>query len=81
MDDETRAAFARIDRYFELSQAQHLELRQDIARLDGRLAALTAEFRTFRDWVTARFAELRTTVLLLIERLDDLERRPHGPVG
>jgi hypothetical protein len=31
---ETRAAFVRIDRYFELSPAQHLEVRQDIERLD-----------------------------------------------
>lgn len=40
MDDETRAAFGRMDRYFELGQAQHLELRGDIARIDAKVSGI-----------------------------------------
>jgi hypothetical protein len=32
MDDETRAAFDRIDGWFELSQQQHMELRSRVDR-------------------------------------------------
>lgn len=36
MDTETRAAFKRIDHWFELSQAQYNGLRQELgSRLDG----------------------------------------------
>jgi chromosome segregation ATPase len=99
MDDETRAAFAethraidqgfaRVDRYFELAQAQHLELRVDLGRVeDGlgrvedRLGRLEAEFRTFRDWVTAKFAELSRQIRDILLRLDRLERQQNGPIG
>jgi predicted nuclease with TOPRIM domain len=40
MDDETRAAFARIDRYFELNQAQYNDLRHDVADLRQDVADL-----------------------------------------
>jgi hypothetical protein len=43
MDDETRAAFGRMDRYFELSQAQHLELRGDNARIDAKVSGIDAK--------------------------------------
>jgi septal ring factor EnvC (AmiA/AmiB activator) len=109
MDEETRAAFGRIDRYFELAQAQHLELRDDVGRvedglgrvedrlgrvadrlghvedrlgrLEDRLGRLEAEFRTFRDWVTARFAELSRQIRDILLRLGRLERQQNGPVG
>jgi hypothetical protein len=32
MDDETRAAFDRIDRWFELSHQQHMELQSRVDR-------------------------------------------------
>ena len=90
-----RAAFAglearlesRMNRWFELGQGQHVELRQDFARLDARitelredvsrldaqLAAFYAEFRTFRDWVTEQFAELRAVIRQLTHRIESLE--------
>jgi heme oxygenase len=63
MDDETRAAFGRIDRYFELTQAQYLqqvavqqEFRAEVLeRLDSHSARLTnveAEQRAMRKDLT-----------------------------
>jgi chromosome segregation ATPase len=40
MDAETRAAFERMDRYFELAQAQHEALRRDLADLGARMERL-----------------------------------------
>jgi ubiquinone biosynthesis protein UbiJ len=81
MDEETRAAFAalagtvnagfgRVDRYFELQQAQFVEwrdeLRGDVAGLRTRLDALTdrvdrleREVALLRDFVTREIAEIR----------------------
>jgi predicted nucleic acid-binding Zn-ribbon protein len=109
MDDEMRAAFARIDRWFELSQAQHSELRQEVGGLGQRLAgveqevgglrqevgglgrrldgvereitALRHEFHRFRDWVTARFAEVRLALEDLAGRIERLERLHDEQVG
>jgi chromosome segregation ATPase len=78
MDTETRAAladltemvrtgFARNDRYFELMQAQHLELRDevrgDIAEVRGDIAELRREM-----------VELRATVDGLADRVATLEQ-------
>jgi chromosome segregation ATPase len=94
MDSETRAAFARIDRYFELGKLQHQELRNDVQglkqdmhelkqdmhelkvdvhELKQDLSALAAEFRSFRDWATVQFAELRTAIRDLTRRLERVE--------
>jgi septal ring factor EnvC (AmiA/AmiB activator) len=73
MDAETRAAFARMDRYFELAQAQHAELRAEVAelrivvtgqgdRLDrqgNRLDAMSARMDTLEASVSELRAEIR----------------------
>ena len=92
MDDETRTAFEtlraesqegfrRMERFFELGQARHLDLRADVARLDEKVAGLTARItaleeslRAFRDWVTLQFSELRAAIGQLTVRVDRLER-------
>jgi hypothetical protein len=92
MDDETRAAFGRIDRWFELSQQQHVELRsvmdrgfadvdRRLADMDGRIGGLQQEIRALRDWVTSAIAELRSIVQQILARLDRLERREGDPFG
>jgi uncharacterized coiled-coil protein SlyX len=44
MDDETRAAFARMERWFELGQQQHLEFRAGVEQrftgVEGRLTGM-----------------------------------------
>ncbi|MEX0890867.1 MAG: hypothetical protein WEB88_01775 [Gemmatimonadota bacterium] len=59
MDDETRAAFARIDRWFELSQEQFISFREEVR---GELGELRGEL-----------GELRGTVDALGSRMDRLE--------
>jgi predicted nuclease with TOPRIM domain len=56
--------FARADSYFELQQAQHVELRGDVNQLRG-------EVREIRDEVR----ELRAMVEALIGRVDRIEAR------
>jgi chromosome segregation ATPase len=68
MDDETRAAFARIDRWFELSQAQHLELRQDVNGLREDVNGLREDVNGLREDVNG----LREDVNGLRHRLDAL---------
>jgi hypothetical protein len=48
MDDDTRAAIARIDRWFELNQAQHQQFR---AEMLARFDTLGDELR--QDWRAA----------------------------
>jgi glutathione S-transferase len=60
MDDETRAAFARMERWFELGQAQHLELR--------------AEVRQTREELKADIGGVRAGVARVEARLTALER-------
>jgi chromosome segregation ATPase len=43
MDDETRAAFGRMDRWFELNQSQYNDLRQDVAGLHVKMDGLSQE--------------------------------------
>ena len=78
--DETRAAFARIDHWFELLHVQHVETRREIRELrEGQdelktgLARLEAEFRRYRDWVAAELSHLRSSVQQLTRRVDLLE--------
>jgi SMC interacting uncharacterized protein involved in chromosome segregation len=77
--ETVHAGFARMDRYFELQQAQHLELRGEVQelrdqvlaltlrldRIEQRLTALENEVRTLRDWVTRELAEVRGEIRLL----------------
>jgi chromosome segregation ATPase len=65
--------FARMDRYFELQQAQHVELRGEVGELRGMLIVLTARVVTievrldrlenqvgaFRDWVAGELVDIR----------------------
>jgi len=102
MDAETRAAFGRMDHYFELMQAQHLEVRADLARMDTRMSRfeermsrleermsrleermsdLEESVRSFRDWVTIQFAELRAALQQLTARVDRLEQRYQNANG
>ncbi|HUH12264.1 MAG TPA: hypothetical protein VMK65_04110 [Longimicrobiales bacterium] len=94
MDDETRAAFGRMDRYFELAQVQHAELRADVRSLDkrlggvedrlggveDRLGALEASLRSFRDWVAEQFAQVRAALQQLTARVEVLERHQRHPL-
>lgn len=73
MDQETRSAFARMDRYFELSQAQFLELSSKVTSLDDKVTSLDAkvtslddkvaslenQLRSFRDWTVGEFVAVR----------------------
>jgi predicted nucleic acid-binding Zn-ribbon protein len=95
MDDETRAAFARIDRYFELNQAQYNDLRQEVAGLHVKvddlrqevgglrreIDALREEFHRFRDWVAAQLAEIRLAIQQLTVRVERLEYRQSDSTG
>jgi chromosome segregation ATPase len=70
--DVVTAGFARMDRYFELQQAQYLELRGEVReltarvdRIEARLDRLQNEVRAFRDWVAAELAEVRHELRLL----------------
>jgi uncharacterized coiled-coil DUF342 family protein len=85
MDEETRAAFGRMDRWFELSQSQHNELRaemrEEIGGLRAEIGGLRAEIQTFREWVTTELAELRRQIREILTRLERLERRQGDPVG
>jgi predicted nuclease with TOPRIM domain len=58
------AGFARVDSYFELQQAQHVELRGDVNGIRGDLNELRDEVR-----------ELRAMVEVLIDRVDRIEVR------
>jgi len=91
MDTETRAAFARIDNYFELNQAQIQDLREDLRheirhevgslRTEMRedISGLRAEFRSFRDWVTTQLADVRVAIQQLTTRIDRFDR-PNDPI-
>ena len=43
MDDETRAAFGRMHRWFELNHSQYNDLRQDVAGLHVKIDGLSEE--------------------------------------
>jgi predicted RNase H-like nuclease (RuvC/YqgF family) len=61
MRAENAAAFARIDRYFELGQAQHQALRADVTELRTDVTELRTDVTELRTHVT----ELRTEVTVL----------------
>jgi chromosome segregation ATPase len=65
--DTVHAGFARMDRYFELSQAQYLELRGEVRELRNLLIALTSRV----DRIEARLDGLE-------KRLGGLEKRFGG---
>lgn len=60
MDAETRAAFARIDRYFELNQVQITELRQEVAAQGEVLHALSGTVQTLGVEVQTLGSEVKT---------------------
>jgi SMC interacting uncharacterized protein involved in chromosome segregation len=62
--DTMQSGFARMERYFELQQAQHLELRGEMQGLRGEMQELRGEVR-----------ELRRLLLALTARVDALELR------
>ena len=92
MDAETRAAladlteivrtgFARNDRYFELMQAQHLELRDEVGELRsdvrGDIDGLRGEISGLRGEIGGlrrEMVELRATVDGLADRVATLEQ-------
>jgi predicted RNase H-like nuclease (RuvC/YqgF family) len=69
---ETMAAgFGRIDHFFELQQAQHLELRGEVQELRGEVQELRGEVQELRGEVR----ELRDILLALVRRVDRVEVR------
>jgi predicted nucleic acid-binding Zn-ribbon protein len=58
MDDETRAAFARIDRWFELGQQQHLGLQQQVTGLQEQFTGLQEQQTEFRQELTEMRSEM-----------------------
>jgi chromosome segregation ATPase len=71
MDEETRAAFGRIDHYFELAYALHLEVHADVRALSERVGGLEGRF----DRLEARFDALEARFDALEARFDALEAR------
>jgi chromosome segregation ATPase len=67
--DDMIAGFARTDHFFELQQAQHVELRGDFAELRGDFAELRGDFAELRGEVR----ELSDRVESLTERVSRLE--------
>jgi hypothetical protein len=74
MDEETRAAFGRIDRWFELSQQQHMELSSRMERgfadVNGQLEAQ----REILDGHTEQLNGIRTELRVhrtILERHDE----------
>jgi uncharacterized coiled-coil DUF342 family protein len=70
MDDETRAAFGRIDRWFELNQAQYSELRQDVAGLHMKFDDLRQGVGSLRREIDA----LRQEIDALRQEIDALRQ-------
>ncbi|HUF51360.1 MAG TPA: hypothetical protein VMN60_11025 [Longimicrobiales bacterium] len=58
MDDETRAAFGRMDRYFELGYAEMRSLRSETRSIRTELEAVGVELKALRTDVNANSAEL-----------------------
>jgi cell division septum initiation protein DivIVA len=89
MDTETRAALGRIDRYFELIQAQYVELRRDVNSCLEQISDLRRDVTELRHDVnscleqiaahrretSAGFEELGVFRRDVTARLDALERR------
>jgi hypothetical protein len=73
--------FERVDHYLELAQEQHLQLAARVADLSERVRALEAEFRSFRDWATTKFASIFRELRDIVKRLDRLERQRNGSMG
>jgi predicted nucleic acid-binding Zn-ribbon protein len=83
--DTMNAGFARADRYFELQQAQHVELRGEVEelrdlllaltarvdRLEARVAGLESELRAFRDWTSRELMDIRRELRLLREAAEE----------
>jgi chromosome segregation ATPase len=72
--ETVHAGFARMDRYFELRQAQHLELRGEVQELRGEVQELRGEVQELRGEVQ----ELRGLLVALSERVDRIESRLAG---
>lgn len=77
-----------MERWFELSQGQYNDLRGEVRRvaenvslLDTRVSGIEESLRSFRDWVTLQFADLRVAIQSLTTRVERLEHRQHGPIG
>lgn len=69
MDEETRAAFGRIDHFFELAYALHLEVHADVRALSERVGGLEGRF----DALEGRFDRLEGRFDALEARFDALE--------
>ena len=81
MDEETRAAFGRIDRYFELSQLQFGELRSEFGELRSEFGELRSEFGDLRSEfgdLRSEVAELRAEVRANTEGLQALRSEFRG---
>ena len=79
--EAVQAGFARADRYFELQQAQYVELRTDVNglraevrasalrldRIEERLTSVEHQVANLRDWAAREFSDLRLEVRRLRE--------------
>jgi chromosome segregation ATPase len=69
--DTVHAGFARMDRYFELQQAQFLGLDARVHSLDARVQSLDARVEA----LSGDVRELRGMLVALIARVDRIELR------
>jgi chromosome segregation ATPase len=72
MDEDTRAAFARIDRWFDLGQQQHLELREQHLELRQHHTELRQLLIESRSEMDRRFTALDRRFTALEQQLRSL---------
>jgi DNA repair exonuclease SbcCD ATPase subunit len=72
MDDETRAAFARIDRWFELGQQQHLGLQEQVTGLQEQVTGLQEQQTEFRQELRELRSEMDRRFTALEQELRSL---------
>ncbi|CAN5839485.1 hypothetical protein BH23GEM9_BH23GEM9_03370 [soil metagenome] len=94
MDDETRAAFGRIEHWFELNQLQFVEMRRDLGgRIDrlndgvdiltGRVDILTGRVDTLTDrfeGLSAEFHSFRDWATVQVAEVRSEQRRDDLPL-
>jgi predicted nucleic acid-binding Zn-ribbon protein len=92
VDESMHAGFACVAHWFELQQAQHLELRtevqslraevraltQRVDRVEERLASLQSDVGALRDWATREFADVRTEIRRLRYAVVERNDALHG---
>ena len=78
MDDETRSEFAKIAHYFELSQAQFLELRKQVGSIDEKVTSLHEKVGSLDEKVGSldeKVTSIDEKVTSLDEKLTSLDEK------